>query len=40
LVLSGITNQGMLQKAPPSHLPDYVIHSLSELSSLNIVGCS
>lgn len=40
LVLSGITNQEMLQKAPSSHLPDYVIHSLSELSSLNIVGCS
>lgn len=40
LVLSGITNQEMLQKAPPSHLPDYVIHSLSELSSLNIVGSS
>lgn len=40
LVLSGITNQEMLQKAPPSHLPDYVIHSLSELLSLRIVGCS
>ncbi|MQY59078.1 MAG: HAD hydrolase-like protein, partial [Clostridia bacterium] len=40
LVLSGITSQEMLQKAPPSRLPDYVIHSLSELSSLNIVHCS
>lgn len=34
LVLSGITNQRMVQKIPPSHLPDYVIKSLSELPSL------
>ena len=40
LVLSGITNQEMLQKAPPSHLPDYVIDSLSELSSLRTVHSS
>lgn len=40
LVLSGITSQKMLQKAPPSLMPDYVIHSLSELFSLKIVHCS
>jgi len=34
LVLSGITNQKMVQKIPPSHLPDYIIQSLSELPSL------
>jgi len=36
LVLSGITNQKMIQKVSSSHLPDYVIQSLSELSCLII----
>ena len=36
LVLSGITLEKMLQKAPSSLKPDYVIQSLSDLSSLKI----
>ncbi|GAI02136.1 unnamed protein product, partial [marine sediment metagenome] len=36
LVLSGITLEKMLQKAPPSLKPDYVIQSLLDLPSLKI----
>jgi phosphoglycolate/pyridoxal phosphate phosphatase family enzyme len=36
LVLSGITLEKTLQKAPPSLKPDYVIQSLSNLPSLKI----
>lgn len=40
LTLSGITSQKMVEETASSRLPDYVIHSLSELLSLRIVGCS
>ena len=36
LILSGITLEKMLQKAPPSLKPNYVIHSLLDLPSLKI----